>query len=61
VHIADGIFIGSVGAAMNKEYLSSQGISHIVTIAENISPLFPDEFTYHIVRISDSTDADLLT
>jgi hypothetical protein len=36
------IFIGSVGAAYNKENLQKLGITHILTCAANIKPRFPN-------------------
>jgi uncharacterized membrane protein YeaQ/YmgE (transglycosylase-associated protein family) len=34
------IYIGSIGAAYNKEVLSELGITHILTCAANIRPRF---------------------
>lgn len=36
------IFLGSVGAAYNKEGLKQVGITHILTCAANIKPRFPE-------------------
>ena len=44
--VFDNVFIGSVGAAYNKESLKEHGITHIHTVAKNIKPRFPEEFTY---------------
>ena len=38
------LFLGSIGAAMSKEVLSNLGITHILTCASGIKPMFPDEF-----------------
>lgn len=34
------LFIGSIGAAYNKEVLTELGITHILTCASNIRPRF---------------------
>lgn len=36
------LFIGSVGAAYNKDNLQKIGITHILTCAANIKPRFPE-------------------
>jgi hypothetical protein len=44
IELTDNLFIGSIGAAYNKSRLHELGISNILTVADNISPMFPDEF-----------------
>ena len=39
--IVDRLYLGSVGAAFNKESLSRNGITHILTCADKIQPRFP--------------------
>ena len=38
--IVDRLFLGSVGAAFNKDSLTRNGITHILTCADNIQPRF---------------------
>ncbi len=39
--IVDRVFLGSIGAAFNKESLSRNGITHILTCADKVQPRFP--------------------
>jgi Leucine-rich repeat (LRR) protein/predicted protein tyrosine phosphatase len=57
--IAPGVWLGSYMSAHNRHGLRASGVTHILTVATLLKPLFPAEFTYHIVRIEDTDDADL--
>lgn len=60
VKILDNIYIGSIGAANNKEELTKLGITHIVTAAGGIKCSFPNDFKYHkLDNLLDSPTADI--
>lgn len=40
--IVEGVYLGSVGSAYNKDSLKEYGITHILTCADKIKPRFPD-------------------
>lgn len=40
--IIPGLYLGSVGAAFNKESLQKFGITHILTCADKLKPRFPN-------------------
>jgi hypothetical protein len=40
--IIPGLFIGSIGAAYNRESLVANKITHILTCADKIKPRYPD-------------------
>jgi hypothetical protein len=44
--IEAGLFLGSVGAALNKQQLQALGITHVLTVARSLQPAFPADFTY---------------
>ncbi|URE15824.1 dual specificity protein phosphatase [Musa troglodytarum] len=44
--IEEGLFLGSVGAALNKSALKDLNITHILTVAKSLDPAFPNEFVY---------------
>lgn len=44
--MCQGLFLGSVGAALNKPALKNLNITHILTVAKSLDPAFPDEFIY---------------
>ncbi|CAO2165012.1 unnamed protein product, partial [Urochloa humidicola] len=58
--IEQGLYLGSVGAALNKDALKSLNITHILIVARSLSPAFPAEFNYKKIEVLDSPDTDLL-
>lgn len=58
--VIPGLFIGSIGSALNKTALKDHGITHILCVADKINPAFPTEFIYKAIRILDSPDVNLL-
>ncbi|CAL4949746.1 unnamed protein product [Urochloa decumbens] len=44
--IVQGLYLGSIGAALNKDALKSLNITHILIVARSLSPAFPAEFNY---------------
>jgi hypothetical protein len=57
--ICEGLFLGSIGAAMSKETLQRLGISVVMTVSDNIKPLFPELFTYEVIPILDDPSCDI--
>ncbi|GAB4843458.1 hypothetical protein Ancab_013420 [Ancistrocladus abbreviatus] len=57
--IEEGLFLGSLGAANNKQLLKSLNITHILTVARMISPAYPLDFEYKIIDVPDQEDTDL--
>uniref|UniRef100_A0ACD5TJM3 Uncharacterized protein n=1 Tax=Avena sativa TaxID=4498 RepID=A0ACD5TJM3_AVESA len=58
--IDQGLYLGSVGAALNKDALKSLNITHILVVARSLNPTFPAEFTYKKIEVLDSPDTDLV-
>lgn len=58
--VLPGLYIGSIGAAMSKTVLQELGITHILCVADSINPIFPDDFTYKLVKILDSADVRIV-
>jgi Leucine-rich repeat (LRR) protein len=52
------LYLGGVAAARDKYNLRRLGVTHILTVAE-IDPIYPEEFSYKVVRIDDHADQDL--
>lgn len=48
IEIINGIFIGSVGAAMNKKILEDLKITHIIVAAQGLTEFFPQVFIFKI-------------
>ena len=59
VKILDKLYIGSVGAANNKDELKNIGITHIVTAASTLKCLYPEDFTYLKLDVLDSPEVKI--
>eukprot|EP00946_MAST-07B_sp_MAST-7B-sp1_P001232 g1232.t1 len=59
IEIIPGLFIGSIGAALNKEGLIAAGITHVLCAAGGIKLYFPETFTYKQVVIGDKINSDM--
>ena len=59
VLIIDNLYIGSVGAASNREGLLDSKITHVVVAATGIKKYFPDDFTYMQLTLLDSAEQDI--
>lgn len=46
VEIIEGVFIGSIGAAMNKKNLEDNKITHIIVAAQGITEYHPEVKSY---------------
>ena len=53
------MFLGSIGAAHNKESLVRLGVTHILTVASGFPPKHPDDFTYCLVDVADRPEEGL--
>ena len=56
----DFLFIGSIGAGLNKQRLLEIGITHVLVVADTVKPPHPNFFTYSAVHLSDQGESDLL-
>ncbi|KAM0948822.1 putative phosphoric monoester hydrolase [Dioscorea sansibarensis] len=57
--IEDGLYLGSLGAAQDKEALKKLNITHILTVAQSILPAYPNEFVYKRIDVLDSPTTNL--
>ncbi|KAG2306767.1 hypothetical protein Bca52824_026515 [Brassica carinata] len=58
--IQEGLYLGSVAAACNKNLLKSYNVTHILTVASSLIPAHPDDFVYKVVRVVvDKEDTNL--
>lgn len=59
VEIYENLFIGSVGAASNKQALLDNKITHVVVAATGLKKFFPENFEYLQLTLLDSVDQDI--
>ncbi|KAK1318039.1 Dual specificity protein phosphatase 1 [Acorus calamus] len=57
--IEQGLFLGSVGVAYNKDALRSLNVTHILIVAKSLEPAFPNDFIYKKIDVLDSPDEKL--
>ncbi|XP_054808008.1 dual specificity protein phosphatase 1 isoform X2 [Prosopis cineraria] len=57
--IEEGLFLGSVGAAANKQALKNLNVTHVLTVANTLTPAHPNDFVYKTISVVDRDDADI--
>ena len=58
--ITQGLYLGSMAAALSKDILEIYNIKSIVTVANKIEPLFPESISYLVIPVEDHRDENLL-
>ncbi|XP_044497928.1 dual specificity protein phosphatase 1B isoform X1 [Mangifera indica] len=58
--IEEGLFLGSIGDANNKDALKSSNVTHVLTVANLGKPPFPNDFVYKVVEVMDREDTNLM-
>jgi protein-tyrosine phosphatase len=58
--IIDGLYLGDVFSCSNKYQLKKAGITHILTMAAGMKPIYPSDFIYKCVEIYDLPSESLL-
>lgn len=61
VCVAERLFVGSVGAAHNRDGLRAAGITHVLCVAVGLPCPYPADFKYATVEVHDTPEADLST
>lgn len=61
--VLPGLYLGSIDAARNHAALRARGVTHVLTVARELSEEWAAEFTHLRVKVTDSTteDNDLLS
>ena len=61
VEVTKGVFLGSVGAAKNRDGLRALGVTHVLTVCEGLprGGFYPDDFTHATGAVRDAPDADI--
>ncbi|GLT99783.1 hypothetical protein SLE2022_171990 [Rubroshorea leprosula] len=49
--IEEGLFLGSIGAANNKNALKSSNITHVLTVASSLRPAHTNDFVYKVIPV----------
>ncbi|KAL8515333.1 hypothetical protein ACS0TY_014153 [Phlomoides rotata] len=57
--IEEGLYLGSLGAATNRDGLKSLNVTHILTVAHSITPDYPNDFVYKVIGVPDREDVTL--
>ena len=57
--IEEGLFLGSIGTANNKEELKNFNVTHILTVANSLPPKYPNESVYKVLNVADTKFTDL--
>ena len=57
--IEQGLFLGSLVAASNKDELKSRNVTHVLTVANSLKPAHPSDFVYKVVPVADREETNL--
>ncbi|XP_034044973.1 dual specificity protein phosphatase 22-A [Thalassophryne amazonica] len=57
--VVDGLYLGNIRDAENRESLSQNGITHILSVYNNATPMFED-MTYLCIHAADASSQNLL-
>ncbi|KAK3440880.1 hypothetical protein EUGRSUZ_B01140 [Eucalyptus grandis] len=57
--IEEGLFLGSVGAAKNKDALKHLNVMHVLIVASALEPAYPDDFVYKVIKVTDREDTNI--
>ncbi|KAM9817650.1 dual specificity protein phosphatase 22-A [Neosynchiropus ocellatus] len=57
--VVDGLYLGNIRDSENRESLSQNGITHILSVYNNAKPVYED-MTYLCIHAADSTSQNLL-
>ncbi|KAI3935120.1 hypothetical protein MKW92_051449 [Papaver armeniacum] len=57
--IEEGLYLGSLGAAHNKDGLKSKNVTHVLTVANMLAPPHPNDFIYKKIDVTDREGTDL--
>ncbi|TPX43009.1 hypothetical protein SeLEV6574_g05289 [Synchytrium endobioticum] len=59
--VETNLYLSSWAPTRNKSLLQKHGITHIVSVLDDDNdPPFPNDFTYHLIRIHDTPTANIL-
>lgn len=58
--IQDKLYLGNIKAASDLKSLKAAGITHVLQVASGIKPFFPNDLTYKVINVLDSSNQSLL-
>ena len=58
--IEHGLYLGNLQAAYDLQALKNAGITHILQVASGIKPLYPKDFVYKTISVTDVKSANLI-
>ncbi|CAG9331078.1 MKP2_13 [Blepharisma stoltei] len=61
VKILENLYLGSIGASVFKQNLQNIGITHILIVAGQLSPVFPNDFIYKKLKIFDLPGSNIFS
>ena len=58
--IDENIYIGDLNTAVDKEYLKSIGVTHIISAISGLDAIYPNEFNYMCLDLIDNNQQYIL-
>lgn len=58
--IIDRLYLGNLKGASDYNALKAAGITHILSVAQQVKPFFPKDFKYKVISVSDTSQSSLI-
>jgi len=58
--IVDKLYLGNLQAAQDITTLKQTGITHVLQVASGIRPMYPKEFVYKVIDITDLSSSSII-
>mmetsp|Transcript_8508 Transcript_8508/g.35502 ORF Transcript_8508/g.35502 Transcript_8508/m.35502 type:complete len:379 (+) Transcript_8508:87-1223(+) len=59
--IVPNVWLGGYKDQLNRSALLSRGVTHILTVAIGVEPVYPNDFQYLVIRAHDHNSQDLIS
>jgi len=57
--IQPGLWLGSLESSKDRIFLKSKNVKYVLSVIQQYSPYYPQEFTYHVLSVDDLPEEKL--
>jgi len=58
--ILDKLWLGNINAAFHYKFLQENGITHVLTVHQDLKPMYPELFTYMVIQVEDFDNSKVI-
>jgi len=59
--ILDKLWLGNINAAFHYKFLQENGITHVLTVHQDLKPMYPELFTYMVIQVEDFDNSKVIS